>query len=142
MRNCLIFIFALLLLSACTQPANILVIPKDKQGGYCVAKADYNSWGGDKAITLLDKNNNAITCTGKHRLIEQKSFSCADKKYNVQLTCFHGTTVDLTYTLKESCTEAYGTAIVDTGKEYEVYMGISDDLMKSKIDEYEKSISK
>lgn len=139
MKIYLASVFALMVLSSCVQPANVLVIPKDKQGGYCVAKAAFNAWAGDKTIMLFDKNNNSITCTGRHRLVEQRSLFCKDKKYHAQLTCFHDTKVDVTYTLKESCQEAYGTAIADNGKEYEVYMGITDEFMKAKIEEYEST---
>jgi hypothetical protein len=137
-------IVVILIVAGCTQSANILaanilLIPKNKQGEYCVAKAAYNTWAGEKTINLFDKNNNVVTCSGKSHLIEQKSFSCKDKKYNVHLTCFHSTKVDLTYSLKESCREAYGIALTDTGREYEVYMGISDEVMKTKIEEYESS---
>lgn len=135
----ILLIIVYFLSTACTQAANILVLPKDKQNGYCVAKAPYKTWAGEKTITLFDENNNAITCTGKSRLIEQKSFSCKDKKYNIQLTCLNEATINLTYSLSESCREAYGIALVDNEKEYEVYMGISDEFMKTKIEEFESS---
>ncbi len=122
-----------LLFVACTS-STVLVLPKNKDGSYCIAKVPYGDWVGSESITLLDNSNNSITCKAKHRMIKN-ALSCEGKKYNTQLTCFNNKKVDFSFEMI-SCTEAYGVAILDSGEEYEVYIGLSDDSIKDKLAKY------
>ena len=136
---CILIILVSLLLTSCDYYLNVLVLPKGKGGSYFIAKGYYRDWTGEGgSIILYDKDNNIIaTCEGS-RILVQTSVSCAGKEYYAKLECSNGRTVDFNFT-KQSCTKSYGSAVDDTGQEYEIHVGISDELMKSKIAEYEGS---
>jgi len=134
MKRVIIVLF--IFFSACTE-SNILVIPKNNQGGYCVAKTQHNVWAGYKSITLIDDQKNTFTCSGEHRIFFEESYACEDKEYQAHLKCLNDTKVYLRYKLNNNCKEAYGVALLSTGEEYEVYIGISDKLMIEKINAYE-----
>lgn len=60
---------------------------------------------------------------------------CVGKKFHAKFVCSNGRIVDFNFTTT-SCTESYGTAVDDLGNVYEVYIGISDELIESKLAGY------
>jgi len=123
-------ILSILLLTSCSDKLNVLVIPED---GDCYAgKVSYSDWTGKGGtITLLDKNSNAKTCEGTYSMVGN-AVACIGKKFHAKIACKNGRTADLNFTTT-SCTEAYGTAVDNLGNEYKIYLGISEEAMKSEV---------
>ncbi|HLA50294.1 MAG TPA: hypothetical protein VJ000_03805 [Thermodesulfovibrionia bacterium] len=132
----LIFIFLIsLFLTSCGE-INVLVLPKEKGKNYLIGKAHYSDWTGrGGTLKLSDKFNSSITCTGERTLIKP-STTCAGKEYYAKLVCSNCRIAEVYFT-KLSCLDAYGLAKDDQGNKYEVFLGISEELMKNKIIEYE-----
>ncbi len=135
----LLTISVLMMLVSCSKPqVNVLVVPKNNDA-YCTAKqvsSHLESFAGTKTIELYDNNNNMTTCKIEYRMTEN-ALSCDGKKFEGHLTCFNNRHAELKIT-STSCTEAYGVAIGDKGDEYDVYIGLSDEAMKSKMADIDK----
>ncbi|MBI4843785.1 MAG: hypothetical protein HY809_05600 [Nitrospirae bacterium] len=130
-------IFALLLLVSCDPYLNVLVLPKEKNGNYFIAKGYYHDWTGQTGtITFHDKNNNIVTTCQGRRTLTKRGAAC-NKEYTSLFRCSDGRIVEFNY-VKVTCTESYGTACDNAGQTYEIFAGVSDEFMKEKISEYEK----
>lgn len=128
-------ILVLLFLTSCSDLLNVLIIPEGKVGEYFVGKVSYYDWTGrGGTMTLLDKTGDTITCEGKYSMIKNCT-GCVGKEFHAKFVCSNRKTADFNFTTT-SCTESYGTAVDDLGNKYEVYIGISDELMEKKLAAY------
>ncbi len=131
----ILLLVALLFLTSCNDLLNVLVIQKGG-GNYFVGKVAYYDWTGrGGTITLLDKKGNNEVVKGKYSMTKN-SLACYGKKFHARLACSNGRTADLNFTITKSCTESYGTAVDNFGNVYEVYIGISDEMIYNKLAGY------
>lgn len=131
----ILIIIVLSLLTSCNDLLNVLVIQKGGDN-YFVGRVSYYDWTGKGGtIALFDKKSNTEVCRGKYSMT-QNSLACYGKEFHAKLACSNGRTADFNFTTTPSCTESYGSAVDDLGNVYEVYIGISDELIESKLAEY------
>ncbi len=133
--SAMLIILIVMFLTSCDDLLNVLVMQKDGNN-YFVGKVAYYDWTGrGGTIALFDKKSNTEVCRGKYSMT-QNSLACYGKEFHAKLACSNGRTADFNFATTLSCTESYGSAVDDLGNVYEVYIGISDEMMNSKLAEY------
>ena len=122
-------------LTSCDDLLNVLVIPEGDEGNYYFGKVSYSDWTGRGGLLFLfDREGNVKKCEGKYSMIKN-SLSCQGKKFFGELIHSGKETADFNFTMI-SCRESYGIAVDDLGKKYQIYIGISDELIKYKLAGY------